>query len=115
MREEDKCGQIKEAHLAEAFVILTAQFFSVLRTTVFRIMIACIEHGKASLMKNNTTQNYCSKVTTNLNIYLACPNSTKSDQRELHKANIHERAKTAKTLITDTNQPRLTSTSALAR
>lgn len=49
-------GQIKEAHLAEAFVILTAQFFSVLRTTVFRIMIACIEHGKASLMKNNSGQ-----------------------------------------------------------
>ncbi len=38
-------------------------------------------------------------MTTNLNIHLEDPVSTKSGNRELYKANIHERAATAKSLI----------------
>ncbi len=50
-----------------------------------------------------TPQNYCSKVTVNLIIHLEDPVSTKTNHRDLHKDNIHERAETAQTLRTDTN------------
>ncbi len=42
-------------------------------------------------------------MTANLNIHPEDPVSTKTDHRELHKVNIHERAATDTTLITDTN------------
>lgn len=35
---------------------------------------------------SNITQNYCSKVTVNLNIHPEEPASTKTDHRDLHKA-----------------------------
>ncbi len=38
-----------------------------------------------------------------LNIHLEEPVSTKTDLKEPHKDNVHERAEIAKTLITDTN------------
>ncbi len=66
--------QIMEAHLTGVSVTLTAQLFSVL------------------------SRNYC-KVIANLNIHHEDPVSTKTDQKELYKANVHERAAIAKTLI----------------
>ncbi len=50
------------------------------------------------LNKSNTkhcfqkTQNYCCKVTANLNIHLEVPVSIKTGHRELHKTTMHERA-----------------------
>ncbi len=70
--------QIMEAHLTGVSVTLTAQLFSVL------------------------SRNYC-KVIANLNIHHEDPVSTKTDQKELYKANVHERAAIAKTLIKDTS------------
>ncbi len=42
-------------------------------------------------------------IESGLNIHLEEPVSTKTDLKEPHKANIHETAEIAKTLITDTN------------
>ncbi len=68
-------------------------------------MTAFMKHGKTFISENldcvQTTQNYCSKVTANLNIQLEHPVFSKTDHRELH--NIHEKAAISKTLITDTN------------
>ncbi len=46
--------QIIEAYLAEAFVILTAQLFGVIITTVFTIMTVYTKHGKTSSEKENS-------------------------------------------------------------
>uniref|UniRef100_A0A673KEU5 Uncharacterized protein n=1 Tax=Sinocyclocheilus rhinocerous TaxID=307959 RepID=A0A673KEU5_9TELE len=94
--------QIMEAHLAGAFVISAAQFSSVLRTTVFTIMIACTEHGKTSLMKNNSGQKMKVNNRDFQTLRWIVSKQHRTTARELHKANIHERAATAKTLITDT-------------
>ncbi len=116
-------GQIMEACLAGKPVTLTAQLFGILRTTVFAFtcvfMGAYKKHGKTSSVKweksklewwssntkmdcIQTTQIYCSKVTHNINIQLEDPVSTKTNQRELYKANIQEWAVIDKTLIIDT-------------
>uniref|UniRef100_A0A8C1TMG4 Uncharacterized protein n=1 Tax=Cyprinus carpio TaxID=7962 RepID=A0A8C1TMG4_CYPCA len=78
------------ACLAEAAVTLTAQLFHVSKTTVFMTAYA-IEYGLSNAIVQST-QNYCSKGTANLNIHHEDPVSTKTDHRELHKTNIHKRA-----------------------
>uniref|UniRef100_A0A673GGC2 Uncharacterized protein n=1 Tax=Sinocyclocheilus rhinocerous TaxID=307959 RepID=A0A673GGC2_9TELE len=91
--------RIMRAFLAEAAVTLTTQLFRVLKTTVFMIMTVYAKHGKTMNKDCQTlrriiqsTQNYCSKVTASGNIHHEDPVSTKTDHRELHKANIHKRA-----------------------
>jgi hypothetical protein len=51
------------------------------------------------------SHNYCSRGdrTAELNIHLEDPVSTKTVQYELHKSNLHSRAATAKTVITESN------------
>ncbi len=61
------------------------------------------DHAIAEKDCTQTKQNYCNKVTANLNIHLEDHVSSKIDYRKLHKDNIHERATTAKTSITNTN------------
>ncbi len=82
--------QIMEAYLAEAFVILTAQLFGVIITTVFTIMTVYTKHGFSSEKENsgekwkvierNTErfgQNNRSKVIANLNIHRFLKNQTR--------------------------------------
>ncbi len=58
---------------------------------------------KSSWWKQRCPNNTELLQTANLSIHLEDPVSTKTDNQELHKANIHERAAIDKTLITDKN------------
>uniref|UniRef100_A0A671MTF9 Uncharacterized protein n=1 Tax=Sinocyclocheilus anshuiensis TaxID=1608454 RepID=A0A671MTF9_9TELE len=69
----------------------------------FMIMTAYTKHGKTSSAKKNSGQNLKVNDRANLNFHLEKPFSTKTDYAKLHKANIHERAASAKRLITDNN------------
>jgi hypothetical protein len=47
-------GKIVCAHLAGASVIKTATLLSVLRATVTKVMLACMNHGKTTLVKRDS-------------------------------------------------------------
>uniref|UniRef100_A0A673IJR9 Uncharacterized protein n=1 Tax=Sinocyclocheilus rhinocerous TaxID=307959 RepID=A0A673IJR9_9TELE len=83
--------QIMGTCLAEVSVTLTAQLFSVLRTTVFTIMTAYWLK-----LKLNDRDYQTLRIVSKQHRITA----TLFPHRELHKANTHERAKT---IITDTN------------
>uniref|UniRef100_A0A8C1TCK0 Uncharacterized protein n=1 Tax=Cyprinus carpio TaxID=7962 RepID=A0A8C1TCK0_CYPCA len=94
--------------LAEPSVTLTAQLFGVLKITAFTIMTAQTKDPRLArriVSKQHRTRLLQQKLTANLNIHLEDLVFSKTDHKEIHKSNIHERAVNAKTLITDTIDP----------
>jgi transposase len=116
-----KRGQIVGARLAGASVIKSATFLAVSGATVSKVISAYTNHGKTTSAKRNSgrkstlterdrrtlrivSKNHritAAQVTTELNIHLVDPVSTKTVRRELHISNIHSRAAIAKPLITE--------------
>jgi transposase len=109
--------------LAGASLTKTAILLGVSRATVSKVMSSYTIHRKTRSAKRNsgrkstvTGRDYrklsiiskthtttAAQVTAELNIHFEDPISTKTVRRELHKSNIHSRAATAETLITETN------------
>jgi transposase len=106
-------GQIIGTRLAGASVIKIATLLCVWRPTVSKVLSAYTNHGKTTSAKRNSgrkstlterdrrilkriaSKNHrtiATQVTTELNIHLEDPVSTKTALREIHKSNIHSRA-----------------------
>jgi transposase len=112
-------GQIVGARLAAASVIETAALLGVSRATVFKVMSTYKNHGKISAKRNSGRNSAlterdrfklgrifritAAQVTTERNLHLKNPFSTKTVQRELQKSNIYGNAAIAKPLINESN------------
>jgi anion-transporting ArsA/GET3 family ATPase len=112
--------QIVGACLAAASVTKTAALLGVLRATVSKVTSAYTKTSSAvrnsgqkstlreidhrtlrrTVLKNHST---AAQMTTDLNVHLEDPVSTRTVQHELHKSSIHGKAATAKPLITESN------------
>jgi transposase len=118
-------GQIISGHLAGASITKTSTLLGVLKATVSEVMSAAYtNHGKTAsakrnngrkstlteryhhILRENVSKNHrttATHVAAELNNHLEDHLSTKTVQHELHKSNIHNRAVTAKPLITESN------------
>jgi hypothetical protein len=105
-----------DARLARTSATKTVTLFGGSRATVSKVMSACTNLGKITSAERNSGRksalrrtvskshrHSAAEVTTELNIRLEQPVSSKTAWRELHKSNIHGRAATAKPLITKSN------------
>jgi transposase len=111
-------------HVQLVHVTKTATLLGASRSTVSTVMLAYMNHGKTTSLKRNSgekstvTERYHhtfrrtvlknhrtteAQVTTELNIHLQDPVSTKTVQRELHRSTIQGRAASAKLLLTESN------------
>ena len=108
-----KKGQIVDDRMAGSSVTKTAELFGVAWNTVSKAMTALAKEGKTSSLKQNSRRkqkqsdrerqtltwivrkdhkNTAPKFTTEFNVHLEKPVSSKTVRRELHEAGFHGRA-----------------------